>query len=374
MKIAIFLYAVLLICLSVFSYVFIDPNLIYLERLYSGIAFEQRGFVSLAYIAIVLASFVFYLYFLKRINQALLPKTILVSVLLLIFSYPAMLSYDIFNYIATSKVLYFYHENPFIIMPVEFLGDPLLLFTRAANKVALYGPAWIGLISLPFLLGFGNFILTLFNFKLLAVLFYIGISYLILKITKDPKKVAFFALNPLVLIETLVSGHNDVVMMFFALLSIYFLIKNKTAFSIVFLVISVLIKYATIFLLPVFIYYFFLKIKKKKIDRDKIFMLSAVLMFAIFFLSPLREEIYPWYGIWFITFVSLIPKYKLIRLITFLLSFVLLLRYVPFMYFGTYFGLTPVIKIIITFVPLLGLFALYLMNQSPLFRKIRRPK
>src|SRR5581483_4454944 len=94
-----------------------------------------------------------------------------VSVSLLLLAYPTMLSFDIFNYIATAKVLFHYHENPYIIMPMEFIGDPLLHYTRAANKVALYAPFWIFITGSPYVLGFKNIFLILFNFKILNVLF-----------------------------------------------------------------------------------------------------------------------------------------------------------------------------------------------------------
>ena len=367
---SIFLYGIFLAIFTIFTYFFVDPNLIYFKTFYSGFALKERGVVSLIYILLILIFFVFYYFLYSRVTIKNLKKIILISVIFLFFSYPAVLSYDIFNYITTAKVTYFYLENPYIIYPIEFIGEPYLEFTRAANKTALYGPFWIMLSGIPFISGFGNFILTLFNFKLLSFSFYLGISYLIFKLTKDPKKVAFFALNPLVLIETVVSGHNDVVMMFFALFSLYFLKKNKYAFSVIFMVFSILIKLATVFLTPVFIYYFYMKLKKKRIDWDKIFMLSATSMLAIFFLSPLREEIYPWYGIWFLTFAALIPKYKILRVFSVLLSFVLLLRYIPFMYLGTYFGPTPGIKILVTFIPIAVLIIAYLIIRKERLVKI----
>ncbi len=369
MKISLILYSLFLLAFVGFSYLFIDPNLIYLNKIYTGFAFNYRTAVSILYVALVSVSFVFYFYFLKKAAFSNLKKVIFISIIALFFSYPAVLSYDIFNYVFTSKVLFYYHENPYIIMPIEFINDPLLLFTHAANKVALYGPFWILLTGIPHYLSLNNFILTLFNFKILAILFYLGICLSIARITKDPSRTAFFALNPLVLIETILSGHNDVVMMFFALLSIYFLTKHKVILSIILIIASILIKYASIFLLPVFIYYFFLKARKKKINLDILFMLSSVLMFAIFFLSPLRGEIYPWYAIWFIVFVSLIPKYQLLNYVTILLSYVLLLRYVPFMYLGTYFAPTPLIKVSVTFVPLVILVGFYIFTNRKVISK-----
>ena len=143
----------------------------------------------------------------------------------MLLSYPAILSYDIFNYIGTSKVLFIYHENPYLQMPIEFIGDPILMFTRAANKVALYGPLWVFLSGIPYAISFGNYFVSVFVFKIFVSVFYVGIVYLIRKLTNSYFSILLFAANPLVIIETFVSGHNDVVMMFFALLAFYLLKK-----------------------------------------------------------------------------------------------------------------------------------------------------
>ena len=176
--------------------------------------------------------------------------------------------------------------------------------------------------------------------------------------------VLYFAASPLVLIETFVSGHNDVVMMFFAIGSIYFLKNKKVFFALIVILISILIKYATVFLLPVFLYYFWKKRRKEEVDWDFVYILSFGLMLFIFFLSPLREEIYPWYAIWPITFLSLIAhKHKMLNAFFIFFTFCLMLRYIPFMLLGDYFGPTPYIKLVITFL-LPGIFAVYLLFKN----------
>lgn len=367
MKLIIIIYATFLLGFTLFSYLFVDLNLIYMKDLYTGFANLNRELVTVVYVIFILLFFLFYIFFLRNITQKLLMNLIILSVAFLFLSYPAILSYDIFNYIFTAKVLFWYQENPFIVMPIEFIGDPYLGFTHAANKVALYGPSWISMTSLPYLLGFNNFILTLFNFKLFVITFYFGIIYLIYKLSGKTENAAYFALSPLVLIETFVSAHNDVSMMFFGLLSIYLLKKDKIILALIFLFASVLIKYATIFLLPIFIYYLFLKYKKRIIDWEKIYIISSLLMFGVFFLSPIREEIYPWYGIWFLTFIAITNNKKL-KVLGVVLSFGLMLRYVPFMYLGNHFGITPLIKIIVTYIPII-VFLLYLVKD---FKNIRR--
>lgn len=354
-KIILGAYTLFLILITIFSYLFIDPNLIYLKQIFTGFAFTQRLMVTAIYSLIILLFFAFYLVFLNLLRKKIFTSKefkfiVGVTVLILLFSYPATVSYDIFNYIATAKVFFLYHENPYLIMPIQFTGDPLLLFTHAANKTALYGPFWILLTGIPYLLGFGNFLITLFSFKLFTAIFYLATIGILYKISKNIYFTAFFALNPLVILEVLVSGHNDIVMMFFALLSIYFLKERKLILFSVFILLSVLIKFVTLFLLPVFAYILFNYFRNKKIDWEKIYYLSSLFMLFIFFLSPIREEIYPWYAIWFLVFVPLIQN-RLIKYIYLTFSFSLLLRDLPFMLIGTYYGSTPMLKLAFTFLP-----------------------
>lgn len=355
-KLTMLLYAVFLLFFTFFSYAFVDPNLSYLKFLYSGFAFSNRSLATISYVLSIIIFFIFYGIFIywgvkKRINLKEVLVLLSITIISLIFSYPAMLSYDIFNYVATSKVLFFYHENPYVVMPIEFVGDPLLAFTHAANKLALYGPSWILLTGIPYLLGFGNFIITLLSFKILSLLFYLGAVFLVWRISRNIFSIILFAFNPLVIIETLVSGHNDIVMVFLILLSYYLFSKKKILLGIVFFILSILIKYATIFLIPIFLYVLWRMIRNKLVDWEKVYYISSLLMLTIFLLSPIREEIYPWYATWFMSFSFLVPNKKILLYASVAFSFGLLFRYAPYMLFGTYAGVTPAIKFIATFIP-----------------------
>src|SRR5258706_14035298 len=230
MKILVSIYTFFLILFVVFSYAFVDLNLFYLKPLITDFYQTQRILITVFYFLFILLSFILYLLLLKlyskhKTSSNEMWNVIKLTSMVLILAYPAMLSYDIFNYIATSKVLFLYHENPYIIMPIEFFGDPLLFFMHAANKIALYGPFWIILTGIPFLLSLKNFLLSLFLFKLFLVPFYFGTLFIMSKLSKNFLPILVFALNPLVIIETFVIGHNDIVMMFFALISFYFILK-----------------------------------------------------------------------------------------------------------------------------------------------------
>jgi len=358
------LYSLFLTGVLIFTYLFVDRNLLFLKDLYTGFYWDYREATAIGYTIIVLVFFIFFFLFLKNLNKLSLKILIALTSVLLFFSYPAFTSYDIFNYISTSRVLFHYHENPYLITPSEFVGDEYLPFTRATNKTALYGPSWTLVTGIPYFLGFGNFILTLFSFKLFSLLSYLGLSFLVYKLSRSKLSLALFALNPLVIIELLVSSHNDSFMMFFALLSFYFLSKKKFISSAVSLATSILVKFATIFLLPL---YFFVawKIKQgKQVKWEKIYLYASLSMILIFLLSFLREEIYPWYAIWFLAFTCLIPRVKWLLYLTSGLSFGLLLSYIPYMYIGTYFGITPILKYALLFSSVALSLILYFFEET----------
>lgn len=369
MKITLFiLYGILLFGLTIFSYMFVDQNFFFLKNLYLGFSTQNRAITTVLYTVIVTFFFLFYFLFLrlflqKKLNTRDMNILIGVSVVGLLFSYPAILSYDIFNYVTTAKLTFFHHENPYVVMPIEIINEPFLSFTRAANKLALYGPFWIALTGVPYIFGFGNFMVTLFNFKLLVVLFYLGTLFLIWKISRNTLAVYAFGLNPLVLIETIVSNHNDIVMVFLVLFAFFCAIKKRIFLSILFFAFSILIKYATLFLTPVFLYMVIKIIRKEKIDWPFIFYSSFFTMLLIFFLSSFREEIYPWYAIWFLSFFSLIPIRRIFFQVNAIFSFSLLLRYTPYIFLGTYLFPTPLIRNIVSFVPLF-LFTVYYVYRK----------
>lgn len=372
MKYILSIYCFELFLLTIFSYLFIDPNLIYLHKLYSGFTFTNKEITTGIYVFFITSIFILYLYLVSAYKNefAKMKKVIIASAVILLFSYPAMVSFDVFNYIATAKVIFHYKENPYVIMPIEFLNDPLLLFMHAPNKTALYGPLWILLTGSPYILGVGNFLLTLFLFKILIGIFYFTAINFFRKLS-DNTSTLFFALNPLVVFETFVSGHNDIVMICFVLISYYLLKKQKPSVSILFFIASILIKYSTIFLIPAYIIALLKLIKGREINWQQLYFYSFLSMFFIFLLSPIREEMYPWYGLWFLPFSFLMIKQRAIRIFSISLSFALLLRYVPFMLTANYFGSTPIIRSFLTIIPPFVTMTIYILRNSLWIKKLR---
>ena len=261
----------------------------------------------------------------------------------MVFSYPA-LTYDLFNYITTAKVIFTHGENPYVVMPVEIPNEPNLAFTRAANKFALYGPVWLAITSIPHYLGGGNIWQTIIAFKFMNAATYLGFCYFIWKLTKNFTNVIFFALNPLVLLEVIMNGHNDIYMMFLALVAL----RYRNIFT---LVSSWFIKGATLVLTPLL----FLK----NISFDRLLLIAYCLLSLVFFVAaPIREELYPWYAVWLIATASLmnVKQHKRLLEFTIVLSFALILRYLPYMWMGYYEGPGPLLRFVLTLTPIAALF------------------
>lgn len=352
-----FFYFLILFVLTFYSYGFVDANFPYKppEFLFNLIR-GQRLTSTIIYTMVIILLFVFYGRFLwlvknKKITRQKLFQMIAGTILILLFSFSAF-SYDIFNYIATAKVAFLYKENPYIVMPIEIPNESMLAFMHAANKTALYGPVWIMFTFIPHFFGFGNLLITILSFKIFVSIFYLLTLLIIWKLSsKNLFSLSLFALNPLVITETLVSTHNDIVMVFFALLSFYLVRKRIFILSFISLLFSVLIKYATIFLFPIYIYVLYNSLKNKEINWSRIWFYSFIAMLIPFFLSPIREEIYAWYFIWPLTFFSLYSKSWLNIIVVSSFCFGLELRFAPYVFAGTWEGKTPFIKKIVASLP-----------------------
>jgi len=242
-----------------------------------------------------------------------------------------------------AKIVTHYHANPYIHKALDFPQDPMLAFMHWTQRVYPYGPVWL-ILTVPLsFIGLQIFLPTFFLFKMLAAASFIGSLYYIGKIfqkikpEKEISGIVFFGLNPLVIIESLISAHIDIVMMFFSLMAFYFLIEKKYVKSYLSLALSIGIKFLTGVLLPFFVWIHILQYKKKKINFEKIIGLSLLLLLVgIVFETQQSGNFQSWYLLGFLSFaVFLSHKYYIIIPTVIISSFSLLL-YVPFLYTGNW--------------------------------------
>jgi len=306
-------YALVLFGLFFYSFTQVDLSLTLsrssifqiIEKQFQNIGFFQRPISAEIFAFIFAFLFLFYIYFLylaKKQQFSLKNLKILsfLTFIILVFSYNAF-SYDLFNYIFDAKILTFYHQNPYFHMPLDFTNDPMLHFMRWTHRFYPYGPSWL-ILTVPIsFIGANIFLPTFFMFKIMIGLSFIGSAYIIYKISENlfPKEkvfnAIFFAFNPLVIIEGLISSHNDFPMIFFALLSIYLILQKKKVYSLISLIFSIGVKYSTGILLPVFLIVLYFEKTKRKVNWEFVFISLVSLSLIVLFLISLRTTFQPWY-------------------------------------------------------------------------------
>lgn len=354
-------YWLVLLGLTIYSYSQIDLNLTLssnffyqnLQKQLIYLGYFNRHFSAVIYA--ILYSLLFTLYYLLfvllkkgKINKQQTWFLILSSTGILLFSYPAF-SHDIFNYIFDARILVHYQVNPWNLTALDFPHDLWTRFMHWTHRTYPYGPFWLVVSIIPYILGLGKFVLTLFNFKLLLALSYLGSCYVISKIASLPALV-FFAFNPLVINESLISPHLDSFMTFLGLLAIWLYLGEKKVLGLISLAASVLVKYATFGYLPLF----FLKIKKKWLGAF-IFTLLAIIA------QILMREILPWYFIPIFPLGIMLNNKNITRLLIGL-SAGGVLYYLPYLYFGDYIGLVKIWRYYLFFTPLIISLTVNLLN------------
>ncbi len=380
----IFGYAVVLFGLLIYSFSQVDLNLTISSNAYYQnfqkhllfLGYFNRPLSAILYTVIIISLFLFYLSFIylvshHKITNRQVTWLIIVSLALFFFSYPAF-SHDIYNYMFDARIVTSYSSNPYIHKALDFPNDPWVRFMHWTHRVYPYGPIWL-FITLPFsYLGFGKFVLTLLNFKLMFAIFYIGNIIFIDKILNkiDPKRkllgIVFFALNPVILLESLVSPHNETMMLLFLLFAIYLGLVNKNLlFWIIGLLLSGGIKFITLVLLPVpFIYY-------RMFKKDNYFLLFKIFLLLLFILIGLQiyyRAPYPWYFITPLGIASLLISSR--KITGFFLAFTLgaLLYYIPYLYVGYYPLYIVKYQFIFFFAPIV--FTLSLVAVESVWQKI----
>lgn len=317
-------YIALLIGTLIYSFALVDPNITFFSHpLWTWfrnnmvqLGYYHRDTSWNIYFLIVLLLFIFHFYFIKNEKKFDPVKIALCIGLLLLFSYP-FLSHDFFNYMFDAKIFTFYHQNPYLKSALDFPKDHWVRFMHWTHRAYPYGPTFILLSFIPSFLGFGKFAATFLLFKGMFIGLYIYSIYLLSKINK--RHALIIATHPLIIVEGIISGHNDFIGLTLALIGIYFIFIEKNIVGRLFLLISVGIKYITLPLL-------FISKKNKLFKYVSLIGLIGILYYLTFY-----QVIQPWY---FISLFALVPLFEkeLFALNIFFIG--LLVSYYPYIRLG----------------------------------------
>jgi len=316
-----FLYFIVIFVFSIYSYSLVDLNLtLFNNKLWDNfrsfiiqIGYFNRGLSTTIFLSGIIILFV--LYFLVKKAKPNPIKLALVIGLVSLIAYP-FLSHDFFNYMFDAKILTFYGKNPYLFKALDFPADHWTRFMHWTHRVYPYGPTFLPITLIPSFLSGGKFILSLFFFKLTFASFYLSAVWAVNKIDKN--KALVIATHPLIIIEGLITPHNDLIAMSLGLIGVY-LLFNKKIWSCALFIVSGLIKYST---LPILI-----MSKKNKWLNILAFIGTLIPLYYLTFYS----EIQPWYFLILFIFLPVFPN-LIKRIELFLMG--LICSYYPYIMLG----------------------------------------
>ena len=345
------LYFVILTILAVYSYSLIDLNLtLFNHPLWNSfrefiiqIGYFQRSLSIGIYIFLIFSLFLLQHLALKARLDAIKIGLLITGVLLV--SYP-FLSHDFFNYIFDAKILTVYGKNPYLFKALDFPADPYVRFMHWTHRTYPYGPTFLPITLIPSFLAFGKFILNFLFFKIMFAGAYLLMVSLMNRVNKT--WALMLAVNPLIIIEGLVSSHNDLISLSLGIVGAYYLFTKKDFIGRIFFLMSAGIKYLTLS--------FIILSKQKKLLNYMSFLgIAAGLAYLTF-----RSEIQPWYFLAVFAFLPFFEEF-IGKLNIFWAG--LLFSYYPYIYLGGWDKPEKVVlkhNIIIAFAVLNALYLIFL--------------
>ena len=179
----------------------------------------------------------------RRQPAQILLRLIWLVALLLGVAYvlmPALLSRDALVYAGYGRIVVAYHANPYYTPLSAFPHDPLLQADDWRDALAAYGPLWLLVCALSTLFAGSSVLQYIFFYRalgLIAHLLNIALVTTILRKTGRSSRTIIagtllYAWNPLVLLESCMGGHNDILLVSCILLGILLCVRaEQTAFA-----------------------------------------------------------------------------------------------------------------------------------------------
>ena len=184
----------------------------------------------------------------RRMAAVIAGFALLFSIVLLLVM-PPVLSSDIFLYALFGRMAAMYHLNPFTTTAQALTNDSLFPYVYWQNVTSYYGPVWTLISAAAAALAGHDVLLTTLAFKAVGGMFNLVNCVLVFVLARrltggdGLAALLLYAWNPLILIESVGSGHNDVVMVTFALASLLLLVDGRVLAGVAVLVASVLVKF-----------------------------------------------------------------------------------------------------------------------------------
>lgn len=192
----------------------------------------------------------------NKVSQGEIIKWSIIFSVIMTFSIPSHSS-DLYGYIARGAQQTLYNQNPYLntISEIqEYDTNPSFFNFMWPKQPTTYGPVFIYITKLTVLLSNNNFFVSLINFKLLNLTFFLLLILFVLKLN-DSKNTYLLTWNPLILIQGLWNGHNDLLSGVLIFLGVYLLMKSNYFWSIFCLIVAGGIKYVSFLAIPLLFFH-----------------------------------------------------------------------------------------------------------------------
>ena len=267
-------------------------------------------------------------------NFKLLVIVAILSRLIFLFAIPN-LSQDFYRFIWDGRMI-LQGYNPYLHTPQSFINLGQAPVSQAkelvsgmqvlnASHYSNYPPINQLLFTLANVFSSANILGSVIGLRLLIIAADIGTLYfgakLLEKLGLSKHKIFWFILNPFIIIELTGNLHFESVMIFFLILSLYLLHKNKWQWAAVVFALSISTKLVPLLFLPLFVKWFRLKNDATKIDFKKLFSFyiiigsTTLLLFAPFFSMQFISNYSKTVGLWFGNFEFNASVYYIARAI-----------------------------------------------------------
>lgn len=255
---------------------------------------------AILFALILTSSFILYFKIVRNRNKEFKnTKQIFLVILIVSILFGIMLPFttsDIFYYMGTGQLDARYEENPYYTTVGEIRKtiqeDDILNRTGAwEDQIVIYGPLWALICKVLSFLSCNHVTFCLYLYKIAAIAIHLLTCYLLYKTTKRKMFLILYGLNPYILFEMITNVHNDLYLIFFVMLAIYFLKEKRNLFFMLFsLACAVAIKYVAVLIVPFMLLYYFKDYKiLKRVTYCFISGIICIVMIGLFYLLYIKD-------------------------------------------------------------------------------------
>ena len=207
----------------------------------------------------------------------ILTGTVLAGLLFVLA--PALPSHDVFIYADYGRSIVAHGANPYFVPPsLVSPHDPITVLDDWKNAPAAYGPLWLAICSFFALFLGDNPVRYVFAFRLLGLVAHLLNTLLVLGILGAMGRsrrtmtlgTLLYGYNPLVLMESCIGPHNDMLMVTCMLAGVWFALRTKRLIEfrgyflpVLMMTLAILIKFTSV---PLLLFFGWLLVRKTLLE------------------------------------------------------------------------------------------------------------